>query len=116
VSRPHYSLQVWQESIKLVTKIYDLTKGFSAEEMYGLTSQMRRSAVSIPSNIAEGAARGSKKEWIHFLRISRGSLCELETQIIICKKLNYIENIDNVVLELQKISGLLGGLIKSLKE
>jgi len=84
--------------------------------MYGLTSQMRRSAVSIPSNIAEGAARGSKKEWIHFLRISRGSLSELEAQIIICNNLKYIENIDDIVQDLQKISGRLGGLIKSLQE
>jgi len=84
--------------------------------MYGLTSQIRRAAVSIPSNITEGAARGSKKEWMQFLRISRGSLSELETQIIICKNLNYLHDTDDLIEIIQKISGLLGGSIKSLQE
>ena len=76
---------------------------------------MRRAAVSVPSNIAEGSARGSTKEWIQFLRIARGSLSELETQVIICKKLNYLYDIEELIELNQKISGLLGGLIKSLQ-
>ena len=83
-------LLVWQKSIQLVTDIYKLTKTFPSEEVYGLISQMQRAAVSIPSNIAEGNERNSKKEFAHFLCIARGSLSELETQVIIAEKLEYI--------------------------
>lgn len=112
--RRHHDLRVWQESINLVQGIYVLTSALPHEEVYGLSSQMRRAAVSVPSNIAEGAARSSQKEFIRFLTIARGSLSELETQVIICKRLNYIEDSDNIVELMNKIFGLLGGLINSL--
>jgi four helix bundle protein len=79
--RPHYILEAWKEAKKLVREIYQLTQGFPKDETFGLTSQMRRAAVSIPSNIAEGAARSGQKELLQFLNIARGSLSELETQL-----------------------------------
>ena len=83
-------LVVWQKAIDLSIDIYSLTKDFPKEEMYGLVSQIRRSAVSIPSNIAEGQARKYHQQFSHFLSIAQGSLAELETQIIIAMKLGYI--------------------------
>ena len=80
----------------MVKEIYQLTSAFPQEELYGLSAQLRRSAVSVPSNIAEGAARSSKKEFLQFLSIARGSLSELETQVIIAKELGYVETIDSV--------------------
>ena len=87
----HKDLEIWQESIELVNCVYDLTRQFPKEEIFGLVSQMRRAAVSIPSNISEGAARNSIKEFIRFLYISLGSLAELETQLIISLNQGYIE-------------------------
>ena len=75
--RPHHELRVWRDAIDLVAKLYVLTAGFPADERFGLTAQMRRAAVSVPSNIAEGAARGSRKDFLRFLMIARGSLSEL---------------------------------------
>ena len=83
-------LMVWQKAIDLVTEIYKITRAFPKEEVFGLVSQMQRAAVSIPSNIAEGHERNSEKEFAQFLCIARGSLAELETQIIIAEKLSYI--------------------------
>lgn len=87
----HKDLDVWELGIKLVEVIYAFTKYFPKEEIYGLTSQLRRSAISVPSNIAEGYARAGNKELIHFLYIALGSLSELETQIIISINLKYIK-------------------------
>lgn len=81
LSRKHHDLLVWQEALSLVKVIYRLTSQFPKEELYGLTTQMRRAAVSVPSNIAEGASRTGSKEFLKFLSIARGSLSELETQI-----------------------------------
>ena len=86
----HRDLRVWQQSIDFVLSIYLMTRSLPKEELFGLASQMRRSAVSVPSNIAEGYARGTDKEKIHFLRISSGSMSELETQLTLCLKLGYI--------------------------
>lgn len=108
----HKDLEVWKKSIELSKNIYVLTKVFPREEIYGLTSQIRRSAVSIPSNIAEGSARNSDKEFIRFLHISLGSLAELETQLIISKEIGYLEKID---IDLEEIRRMLLGLIKYLK-
>ena len=94
--RTHKDLDVWKLGIELVEKIYKATTGFPKEEIYGLTSQMRRAAVSIPSNIAEGAARNSEKEFIQFLYISLGSLSELETQVIIANKIGYLDSLDMI--------------------
>lgn len=86
----HKDLDVWKLGIELVENIYSVTNSFPREKIYGLTSQIRRAAVSISSNIAEGAARNSKKEFIQFLYIGLGSLSELETQLIIAQKLGYL--------------------------
>jgi len=88
----HHKLDAWKRSIQLVTDVYLTTQTFPAEERFGLTSQIRRCAVSVPSNIAEGAARKNSNEYAHFLRISLGSLSELETQLIISNHLGYIDH------------------------
>ena len=84
--RNHKDLKVWEKSIDLAEEIYKITKNFPKEELYGITSQIRRAAVSISANIAEGAARNSNKEFIQFLYIALGSLSELETELIISKR------------------------------
>ncbi len=83
-------LKIWQKAMDLTTEVYQLSDDFPKEEKYGLTSQIRRSAVSIPSNIAEGAGRNSNKEFAHFLAVSNGSAYELQTQLLIAKNLNLI--------------------------
>lgn len=101
--RSHKDLEIWKRSIQMVTEIYDLTRDFPDNEKYGLVNQIRRASVSVPSNIAEGAARKSKKEFANFLYISIGSLAEIETQLIISKNLKYAKNIDPILLELKSI-------------
>ncbi len=113
--RKHQELKVWQEAMSLVKDIYRVTKEFPREEIYALTSQMRRAAVSIPSNIAEGAARTGNREFLQFLSIARGSLSELETQLIIAGELNYLPKNLPIMDRVDLIFALLGGLIKSLK-
>ena len=88
----HKDLDIWKQGIELVEEVYQATAQFPREEVYGLTNQMRRASVSIPSNISEGAARGSKKEFIKFLYVALGSLAELETQTIISERLGYLKN------------------------
>ena len=115
--KSHKDLEVWKRSVELVKTIYELTKSFPKEELYGITNQIRRSAVSIPSNIAEGAARNYNKEFIQFLYIAIGSIAELETQIIFNEKLSFLskdysENIQSVLIELKNMTL---GLIKYLK-
>jgi four helix bundle protein len=109
-------LDIWKRSIGVVENIYKISKNFPKEEMYGLTSQLRRSAVSIPSNIAEGFARFSNKEYKHFLFISLGSCAELSTQIIIALRLEYFENkeADKLLNEIDEISKMTMSLIKKL--
>src|SRR5450759_2378684 len=85
----HKDLEVWKESMLLAKEAYLLTKSFPKEELYGITSQIRRASVSVPSNIAEGAARSSDKEFIQFLYISLGSLSELETQLLLSRDLEF---------------------------
>ena len=115
--RQHHNLLVWQEAMGLVQDIYAMTAAFPKDEMYSLTNQMRRAAVSVPSNIAEGAARTGKKEFLHFLSIARGSLSELETQILISSNLGYLTRDKAIILQrTDKIFQLLGGLIRSLKK
>jgi four helix bundle protein len=110
----HKDLKVYNLSIELVVEVYSITKEFPKEELYGLTSQIRRSAVSVPSNIAEGAARNSKKEYIQFLYISLGSLSELETHFIISEKLSYL-NSTEILTKIETIRKMLLSLIKYLK-
>ena len=116
--KTHKDLEVWKNSIKLITRIYSTTRNFPKEELYGLTNQMRRCAVSIASNIAEGAARNSTKEFIHFLHIARGSMAELETQLIVSHNLSFIteETFKDFEIEMKIIGGQLSGLLRSLKE
>ncbi|MBI4682860.1 MAG: four helix bundle protein [Nitrospirae bacterium] len=90
----HKDLDIWKLGIELVEKIYRITAKFPKEEVFGLTSQLRRAAISIPSNIAEGAARNSRKEFLQFLYIALGSLSEIETQIVISKRLGYLKTTD----------------------
>ncbi len=87
-------LLIWQKGIVLVVKVYKLVKSFPQEELYALTSQIKRAAVSVPSNISEGYGRNTDKSFSHFLDISRGSLNELETQLIIAKELEFISDFD----------------------
>lgn len=110
----HKDLEAWKESIRYVTKIYLITNKFPKEEMYGLTNQIRRSAISIPSNIAEGCARNSSKETSRFLDIALGSIAELETQLIISQNLGYLNNSDELLQDINKISALTLGLKKYL--
>lgn len=110
----HKELKVWQESMDLVVCIYETVKIFPKEELYGLTSQMKRSALSIPSNIAEGAGRNGKAEYCRFLYIALGSASELETQIEIAYRLNFINDIKNLDSKIRFIKNMLSKLIKSL--
>ena len=114
--KSYKDLNIWQRSIKVVEEIYKITKNFPKEEIYGLTSQLRRSAVSIPSNIAEGFARFSNKEYKQFLFISLGSCAELFTQITIALRLGYFENkeADKLLNEIDEISKMSMNLIKKL--
>jgi len=110
----HKDLDVWKKSMALVLDVYKNTQNFPSHELYGLTSQIRRSAVSIPSNIAEGAARNSNKDFIRFCYISLGSLAELETQLIIAHELKYFENKfeDRIMSIKQMLNGLIASLYK----
>ena len=111
-------LKVWQKAMNLVTNIYTTTTNFPQNEQFGLTSQIRRSSVSIPSNIAEGFGRNTKNEFVRFLRISIGSLFELQTQLEISKNLNFItfEKFDNILSDSIEIEKMLKALIKSIKK
>ena len=111
--RPHHDLRVWQEAMELVSRIYSATNAFPADERFGLTSQVRRASVSVPSNIAEGAARGSRKEFIHFLTIARGSLSELDTQLRIARNLGFATDIDSLLADVERLQAGVGSLIKS---
>lgn len=111
-------LLVWQKSMELVTKMYSSRQKFSKEELFGLTSQIRRSAVSIPSNIAEGYGRDSNKEYLRFLNISIGSLFELQTQIEIAKNIMYLNEKDfnDLYENSREIERMLVSFIKKIKE
>jgi four helix bundle protein len=113
----HKELIVWQKGIALVKAIYELTSSFPQQEQFGLISQIRRSAVSIPSNIAEGCGRNSDKELIHFLYVALGSTSELETQIIISAELGYLskEKAEIILVSVNEIIKMASSLIKSLK-
>ena len=115
--RTHKDLEVWKVSIDFVTAIYRATQSFPKEEIYGLTSQIRRCVVSIPSNIAEGAVKNSDKDFARFLSIALGSSSELDTQLIIAKKLEFIDETTFKELTIQNdsIGKMLNGLIRYLR-
>ena len=115
----HYKdLIAWQKAMDLVSALYDATEAFPKRETYSLTDQMRRAAVSIPSNIAEGQAHFSNREFRHFLRHSRGSLAELETQILIAQRRDYltVSQTTELLRRTHEVGRILSGLLNSLKE
>jgi four helix bundle protein len=116
--KTYKELIVWQKGITLCEHIYTVTRTFPKSEVYGLVSQMQRSAVAIPSNIAEGQRRGHVQEYIQFLRIAYGSKAELETQLYVANKVHYINNIlfDTLNTELEEIMKMLNVLIRRLHE
>ena len=114
--KDYKDLIVWQKAMELAREIYKLARKLPKEEMYGLSNQIRRSAVSIPSNIAEGHSRNSRKEFIQFLSIAKGSKSELETQLILCRDLGYFEHedIENCFILITEVGKMLNGLMKKL--
>ena len=114
----HKDLRVWQQSIEMVTSIYMMTQSFPKEETFGLVSQLRRASVSVPSNIAEGYARGTDKEKLHFLRISSGSMSEVETQLLLSLNLGYIgqEKYNELSEIVTSVWKQLNSLISSIKK
>ena len=116
--RPHKKLDAWLKAIELTVETYRQTEQLPVDEKFGLVSQMRRAAVSIASNIAEGAARNTKKDFIRFLHNATGSLSELDTQVIICIQLGYMSIDECEILHerIERVSRLLTGLIKYLRK
>jgi len=116
--RPHHKLEAWNKALELVTDVYKQTEAFPKEERYGLTSQIRRAAVSIPANIAEGAARFSQREFAHFLSNAQGSASELETELIISHRLGYLDerSFSQLIEQLERIGRLITGLSKSVSQ
>ena len=115
--RPHQKLDAWGKSVDLVVEVYRATESFPNEEKYGLTSQIRRAAVSVPSNIAEGAGRYSKKEFAHFVSNAQGSASELETELIIAHRLGYLSEalFSQLITDLERIGRLITGLTRRIR-
>lgn len=116
--RPHEKLEVWKKAVDFVVLIYEITKSFPPDEKFGLTSQIRRASVSIPANIAEGAARQSEKEFLQFISIAQGSSSEVETELLIACKIGYLEQTKYLELkqEIDSIGRMLIGLSNHLKK
>jgi four helix bundle protein len=115
--KSYRDLLVWQKAVELALLIYRLSEGFPKREIYGLASQVRRAGVSVPSNIAEGYGRNSRREYLQFLSIAQGSLKEMETQTIIAKRLGYVtvSQADRVLADAEIVGKMLGNLIRSLR-
>ncbi len=111
----HKDLIVWQKGLTLAHAVHLATAKFPRHELFGLCSQIRRAAVSVPSNIAEGAARSSTREFIQFLHIARGSLAELETQIHLAVQARYIENANTLLYQVEEVGKLLNAVISGLR-
>jgi len=118
MEKPHKKLDVWQAAMKAAKMVYQLTNTFPSEEKFGLVQQMRRAAISIPSNIAEGAGRQGKKEFGNFLSIAQGSLSELDTQMDLTILLGYLseDKVKEVDGQLLRVDKMLTGLIRSLRK
>jgi len=114
--KSHKDLEVYKESMELVTLVYRLANTFPSDEKFGLTSQIKRAAISIPSNLAEGAARKSSKEFIQFLHISLGSLSEIETQLDLAHRLGFVETSKEINEKVHYLFILLTRLISSIKK
>ena len=115
MKRNHRSLKAWQKAVDLVEHVYADTRTFPKEELFGLTAQMRRAAVSVPANIAEGAARSGSRELVRFLSIAEASLSELDTHVEIAIRLGYLKS-DQLVQEIDAVAGLLLGLSASVRK
>lgn len=111
----YQKLDVWNLAMDLAEQVYIITKKFPKEELFALTNQMRRCAVSVPSNIAEGATRQSQKEFLQFISIARGSLSELETQIILAKRIGYMNNDETIFDLIVSVKKMLNALMRSLR-
>ncbi len=111
----HKDLIVWQKAMSLAHAIRLATRSFPREELFGLTSQLRSASVSVPSNIAEGAARGTTREFIHFLYVARGSLAELETQLDLAEGAGYLQDPDPLVAQMDEVGKLLNAVITGLR-
>jgi len=116
--KSYIELDVWKEARKLVSQIYLVTRLFPKEELYGITNQIRRCPISVPSNIAEGCGRQTPKDTLRFLNISRGSLYELETQLYLSKDLNFIsdETLDNLLTQTETCKKLINGFMNYYKK
>jgi len=116
--RNYRDLVVWQRAMDLVEMIYRLSRSFPKDEIYGLVAQLRKAAVSVPANIAEGRGRHTTKEFLHFLSIASGSLVEMETHVLIAERLNYVEHqAASEAIELAaEVGRLANGLIRSLRK
>ena len=114
--RSYRDLIAWQKAMDLVAGVYRVTEAFPAREQFGLSNQMRRASVSIPSNIAEGQGRGTTKDYVHFLHISRGSLQELETQLLLAQRLSFAgeSDVQRLLSVCDEVSRLVSGLINAL--
>jgi len=115
--RPHKKLRVWQKAMELVTSVYTMTAQFPRAEEFGLKAQLRRAAVSVPSNIAEGLVRRTKADKLHFLNMSQASLSEIDTQVEITSRLEYLDgdSFAKVMSEILDVQMLLSGLIRSIR-
>ena len=118
MARDFKNIKAWQYADELAVLTYSRTKSFPKEELYGITSQLRRAVVSVPANIAEGASRGHKKEYVHFLYVARGSIAETEYLLHLANRLGYLQDVEYKELEgvRRETAKTLHGLIKSVKE
>ncbi|HEY5611941.1 MAG TPA: four helix bundle protein [Thermoanaerobaculia bacterium] len=117
MAQSYRDLVAWQKALDLVAAVYEVSRAFPKEEVYGLTAQVRRAAVSVISNIAEGKGRWSKREFQHFLAQSRGSLLEVETQILVSQRLGYLSELetDRIVKMTEEVGRVLNGLMAAVK-
>jgi four helix bundle protein len=113
VRRKHHDLLAWQQGVALVKAVSKLTQDFPRTELYALTSQMRRAAISVPANIAEGMGRNTTKELLQFLIIARGSLSELDTYLVLARELGYTKETEDIEITFDRVFGLIGGLINA---
>ncbi len=118
VGKNYQDLTTWQEAMSVVESIYKLTKQFPKEEQFCLVTQLRRAAISVPSNIAEGQGRRAKKEFSYFLKIAHGSVREIETQLIIARRLQYLDETatPDVMEQAARVGRLITGLINSMDD
>ncbi len=111
----HRNLEVWKRAISLAERIYMITKSFPADERFALTDQIRRAVISVPSNIAEGSGRQTPKDFANFLSIARGSLAEIDAQLVVAQRLGYVPDINDVTNEIVQLSKMLNAFITNLR-